>query len=227
MKLAWIPIAAALLLSVPGCTSDGGETTTDADTSTSTDTYTGDTTGGDTTTTGDVTADTSVADTGPLTECDQGANGTKKAELLAAQPTIEGREKSTLTQTVSWDSLEGDGTTSCSVDLTFKDSNDNGSLDDYEDWTLTPAERAADLVARLSDAEKLGLLLHPTLNDTPKSSSSDPSEETAAYVTTQNARFGLVASRSAQITARAQWANKLQELCEGTTYGIPFVLSLE
>jgi len=222
MKRTWILIAAALTWGGLGCSSDGGGNDTDADTSSPTDTHVGDTGGGGDTT-GDVTVDT-VQDTGPLTECDQGANGEKKAALLAAQPTIEGRQKSALTETVSWDSLEGDMT--CSVELTFKDSNGNGSLDDFEDWTLTPGERAADLVARLSDAEKLGLLLHPTLSDDPKSSSNDVSAETQAFVG-DNARFGLVAARGASITGRAKWANKLQELCEGTSYGIPFVLSLE
>ena len=47
-----------------------------------------------------------------------------------------------------------------SVDgLDFKDLNGNGELDPYEDWRLTPAERAADLVSRMEVDEKVGLML--------------------------------------------------------------------
>lgn len=41
----------------------------------------------------------------------------------------------------------------------FKDLNRNGTLDPYEDWRLSPQERAADLVGRLSREELAGLLL--------------------------------------------------------------------
>ena len=43
--------------------------------------------------------------------------------------------------------------------LRFRDLNANGVLDPYEDWRLSPAERAADLVARMSPAEKIGLMV--------------------------------------------------------------------
>ena len=41
----------------------------------------------------------------------------------------------------------------------FKDLNHNGLLDPYEDWRLTPAERAEDLAGRLSVEEMAGLCL--------------------------------------------------------------------
>ena len=41
----------------------------------------------------------------------------------------------------------------------FKDLNRNGMLDPYEDWRLSPAERAEDLAGRLSVNEIAGLLL--------------------------------------------------------------------
>ena len=43
--------------------------------------------------------------------------------------------------------------------LQFKDLNGNGDLDPYEDWRLSPAERAADLIARMDRDEKVGLML--------------------------------------------------------------------
>ena len=43
--------------------------------------------------------------------------------------------------------------------LEFRDLNANGVVDPYEDWRLSPAERAADLVARMSPEEKIGLMV--------------------------------------------------------------------
>ena len=43
--------------------------------------------------------------------------------------------------------------------LRFRDLNGNGVLDPYEDWRLSPAERAADLVSRMSPEEKIGLMV--------------------------------------------------------------------
>ena len=42
----------------------------------------------------------------------------------------------------------------------FKDLNRNDSLDAYEDWRLTPQERAADLASKLSKEEIAGLMLY-------------------------------------------------------------------
>ena len=41
----------------------------------------------------------------------------------------------------------------------FKDLNRNGTLDPYEDWRLSPEDRAADLAGRLSREELAGLML--------------------------------------------------------------------
>lgn len=48
--------------------------------------------------------------------------------------------------------------------LRFKDLNANGRLDPYEDWRLPPQRRAADLVARMTLAEKAGAMLIATNN---------------------------------------------------------------
>ena len=53
--------------------------------------------------------------------------------------------------------LEQDG-------LWFKDLNANGQLDAYEDWRLPPERRAADLVGRMTLAEKAGMMLIATNN---------------------------------------------------------------
>ncbi|MEZ4775417.1 MAG: glycoside hydrolase family 3 N-terminal domain-containing protein [Bacteroidia bacterium] len=46
--------------------------------------------------------------------------------------------------------------------LRFKDLNRNGSLDPYEDWRLSDAERSTDLVARMSLEEKAGFMIIST-----------------------------------------------------------------
>jgi beta-glucosidase len=48
--------------------------------------------------------------------------------------------------------------------LRFRDLNANGRLDPYEDWRLPAARRAADLVARMTLAEKAGMMLIATNN---------------------------------------------------------------
>lgn len=42
----------------------------------------------------------------------------------------------------------------------FRDLNGNGTMEPYEDPRLSTAERVADLVPRLSLAEKAGLMFH-------------------------------------------------------------------
>jgi beta-glucosidase len=48
--------------------------------------------------------------------------------------------------------------------LRFKDLNASGSLEPYEDWRLPPERRAADLVGRMTLAEKAGMMLIATNN---------------------------------------------------------------
>lgn len=44
--------------------------------------------------------------------------------------------------------------------LKFRDLDRNGRLTPYEDWRLTPAQRAADLLDRMTPEQKAGLLVH-------------------------------------------------------------------
>src|SRR2546426_3960448 len=47
--------------------------------------------------------------------------------------------------------------------LQFKDLNRNGVVDPYEDWRLSPEQRARDLVARMTLEEKAGTMMHGTV----------------------------------------------------------------
>ena len=45
----------------------------------------------------------------------------------------------------------------------YRDLDGDGALTPYEDWRLSPEQRAADLVGRMTFAEKVGTLMHSTL----------------------------------------------------------------
>ena len=141
--------------------------------------------------------------------------------------------------------------------LSFKDLNQNGKLDKYEDWRLTPEERSKDLLGQMSLEEKVGFMLISTSrmkNDwsfgAPQNKdpiTSDFNEDdlsasqnmftrkplpapimnaagTTKAVTEFHLRhFILRANVSARITA--EWANKLQALCEKQRLGIPAIVA--
>ena len=63
--------------------------------------------------------------------------------MITTQPRVTSRSKSI---------IEVDG-------LQFRDLDGDGTLTPYEDWRLTPRERAEDLVCRLGVADKAGLMI--------------------------------------------------------------------
>jgi beta-glucosidase-like glycosyl hydrolase len=164
-----------------------------------------------------------------VAECDKAANVARKAELVAAQPALvvkasSGKTVRTFTKTFA--SVGGDASVECAVDLQYKDLNGDGAVQPYEDWTRTADERAADLAGRMSAAQKLALMAHAVLADSPTPTSAGLSTATQAVVDA-GLRFGLTAASTAQLTPRATWANALQERCEASALGVPFVLSME
>ena len=124
--------------------------------------------------------------------------------------------------------LESDG-------LQFRDLNGNGVLDPYEDWRLTPAARAADLVARMSPEEKIGLMVinsrsmgisqpdktltshdgvldeqyHQIKND-PHNSSGLPYEGTTQQITELHMRH-FIMRETPRGSAIATWVNTCRE----------------
>ena len=61
-----------------------------------------------------------------------------RAESALPQPVLAARVK---------DIIEADG-------YQFKDLNDNGQLDPYEDWRLSPQERAENLLSLMTASQK-------------------------------------------------------------------------
>ena len=131
----------------------------------------------------------------------------------------------------------------------FRDLNDNGILDPYEDWRLTPAERAADLVARMSPEEKIGLMVinartmgisqhdpaltshdgaldeqyHQIKND-PHNTAGLPYEGTTQQITELHMRHFIMRETPAGSTI-ATWVNAMNEVAEGTRLGIPVIVA--
>ncbi len=159
-------------------------------------------------------------------ECDKAANVAKKAALLASQPTIGVKTKAQITATITFASVADNPLINCPVDLKFKDSNGNGTLDPYEDWTRTADARATDLAGRLTADQKLGLMAHATATDVPAGATPTVAAALQTAITA-GIRFGTTSANSAALTPRAAWANTVQGLAEATAFGIPFVLSTE
>jgi beta-glucosidase len=156
--------------------------------------------------------------------------------------------------------------------LEFKDLNKNGQLDKYEDWRLSPEERSADLLSKMSVEQKAGFMLINTVSmigakkaEAEGLVASDFSESSGRgqggfgeapggrregntrtstgptgvagvlanmsggggvtnFVTKFNNRhFIYRMNESAKNTA--EWANKLQALCESQPLGIPAIIA--
>ena len=143
------------------------------------------------------------------------------------QPALEVRSKKLVT-------VEG---------LTFKDLNANGRLDPYEDWRLSPAERAADLVARMDLDELVGMMLINTrFTGFSAPSGAETSHDGALDERTIEAGTSIFATRQVFGTTEtierlklrhfivrddvsagqlAAWNNAMNEVAEATRLGIP------
>ncbi|RDW20137.1 glycoside hydrolase [Oceanobacillus arenosus] len=147
------------------------------------------------------------------------------------QPELEVRVK---------DIIEVDG-------LKFKDLNNDGKLDPYEDWRLSPKERAENLVSLMNIDEKVGMML---INSRKMGLSQEDKEKTShdgildeaivekgesifatskVYGTTHTIKnrhlrhFILRDNFSPSETA--EWINTMNEVAEGTRLGIPTLIA--
>ena len=121
----------------------------------------------------------------------------------------------------------------------FKDLNKNGKLDRYEDWRLSPEERAQDLASKMSVEQIAGLMLYSGHQSIPgkqrwrgpilyggkpfAESGAHPSDLTDGqkkFLEDDNLRHVLITSVESPAIA-AQWNNKAQAMVEGLGMGIP------
>lgn len=150
---------------------------------------------------------------------------------MTKQPKLEVRKKKL---------IEKDG-------LKFKDLNNNGKIDPYEDWRLSPKERADNLVSLMTIDEKIGLMLVNSRKmgiaqeDKNKTSHDGVLDEgiiekgenifAASKVfgttyTIENRKLRHFILRDNYSPAEmAEWINTMNEVAEGTRLGIPVLIT--
>jgi beta-glucosidase len=107
--------------------------------------------------------------------------------------------------------------------LRFRDLNRNGRLDRYEDWRLSPEARAADLLARMTLAEKAGQMVLPiAFGD---ASGYDPALAGQFIHDRHVTHVSSMLTLAPQAMARA--ANELQAMAEREPLAIPVVLATD
>lgn len=138
---------------------------------------------------------------------------TTSAPLLAAeQPQLSQRVVQVLT-------VDG---------LQFKDLDKSGKLEPYEDWRLTPEERAADLVKRMTLEEKAGVMMHgsaPTANSPIGAGKNYDLKAAKAMIDDQKVNSLITRLSADDVAAFAEENNKLQAIAEDTRLGIPLTIS--
>lgn len=113
--------------------------------------------------------------------------------------------------------------------LTFKDLDKDGALTPYEDWRLTPRQRAEDLVSRMTIAEKAGVMMHGSapapgsvigrgeVYDLPAVRAMIVDDKVNTFITRLTTSPASLAEQN----------NQLQAIAEKTRLGIPVTISLD
>lgn len=120
----------------------------------------------------------------------------------------------------------------------FKDHNHDGKIDPYEDWRLSPEERAKDLASRMTIEQIAGLMLYSSHQAIPGNmgwfpahyggkdfaasgaAPADLSDEQLALVADDHIRHILITRVESPETA-ALWNNNIQAYAESIGLGIP------
>ena len=111
----------------------------------------------------------------------------------------------------------------------YRDLNDNGVLDPYEDPRLPVEERVDDLIARMTLEEKAALLFHQGLV-VPEDGAVGDEPDTISQVATRSlvrelglTHFNIYWGPGPAVLA--EWHNRMQEPAESTRLGIPVTIS--
>lgn len=131
--------------------------------------------------------------------------------------------------------------------LKFKDLNNNGKLDPYEDWRLSPQERAENLVSLMNMDEKIGMMLINSRKmglaqeDKSKTSHNGILDEsiiekgetifatskvygTTHTLETRKLRHFILRDNYSPAEI-AEWINTMNEVAESTRLGIPVLVA--
>ena len=112
--------------------------------------------------------------------------------------------------------------------LSFKDLNKNGRLDPYEDWRRNPRERAADLLRKMTDEEKAGLMMHGTIPANGPAGMENRYDLPQAAKLIREAKVNTFITRlSGNANDLAAENNKLQEIAEADRLAIPVTISTD
>ena len=107
----------------------------------------------------------------------------------------------------------------------FKDLDQDGELDVYEDWRLSDEERAENLASQMKGAELAAVLSHGGWGDFTTESLAEDDE---SYTFLQAGGRGGVSRNISQGGGNhAKWANVIQETAESCFYGIPAMISID
>jgi len=129
------------------------------------------------------------------------------AAVVANQPKIHSRQIPVIT-------IDG---------LKFRDLNRNTQLDPYEDWRLSPKDRTADLVSRMSLAEKAGTMMHGWLSATEERYDLNKAKQ---LILEKHITSGITWLTAAPSSFALQ-NNALQEVAEQARLGIPVTVSTD
>lgn len=128
--------------------------------------------------------------------------------------------KQPVVQTTVKDIIEVDG-------YQFRDLNDNGVLDPYEDWRLPIDERIADLLSQMTIEEKVGLMFHINTSNTftpPYPYTEENLEVDKVYVL-ENHITHYLDNNNGTPDYLANLHNTLQGVAESSRLGIPMTFS--
>lgn len=106
----------------------------------------------------------------------------------------------------------------------FKDLNKDSQLNPYEDWRLDSATRAEDLLARMTLAQKAGLMMHGTLTLT---SAGRDNFDAMSSVLNSNYVNTFITRMSGDPATIAADNNTLQQTVEAIGLGIPVTISTD
>lgn len=112
----------------------------------------------------------------------------------------------------------------------FRDLNRNGKLDPYEDWRITPLERAQDLVQRMTLAEKVGAMMHasaPSVQSALGVGTHYDLKKLAYMIQHKHINTMITRLKGNDPALLAKQNNALQTLAEQTRLGIPVTISTD
>ena len=114
--------------------------------------------------------------------------------------------------------------------LQFRDLNRNGRLEPYEDWRLSSAARAADLLSRMTLEEKAGAMMHGTAPSSgarlrPPNEHYDLAQVETLILASRITAF--ITRLSLPAAELAEQNNELQALAEHGRLGIPLLISTD